>query len=346
MANRPHSLVIVVLAACSSQGSVGPSDAASVDETQLTDSSAPLADASEDATMDAQTPLVVGTDASCAGPPCDAGGVVLGEMHLFELAGTVATDSGLSTVVQLDAAASFHVAVPEDYDNRVAGIGCTADHYDATGKPAPADADAGWLRMSGFTGGPLLAGGQATQPIVCMREAGYYGCAYPSGTIVSGAFFAGAATPLGPGPITFALPGAADFGARALSGAPIGIASTNEDLNAIHYSPTTDTALHITCSPTCAPGRIAVNLTAMQASTASAAWPYPSVGIVRCVFQAGSSVVIPSAAIAAMFAQDSALDTVVTAVALMPAAPLATTDDMGNQLVAEVGRGSFGVAPR
>ena len=232
MANRPHSLVIVVLAACSSQGSVGPSDAASVDETQLTDSSAPLADASEDATMDAQTPLVVGTDASCAGPPCDAGGVVLGEMHLFELRApsprTAACRRSFSSTPRPHFMLRSRRLRQSRGGNRV--------HCGSLRRKRKAGSGRRGCRLAEderLHGRPAASRRASEQPIVCMREAGYYGCAYPSGTIVSGAFFAGAAAPLGPGPITFALPGAADFGARALSGAPIGIASTNEDLNAI-----------------------------------------------------------------------------------------------------------------
>ncbi|MGA7123723.1 MAG: hypothetical protein WBY94_26700 [Polyangiaceae bacterium] len=339
----PWSTLVFVVA-CSSRSSNAGADAGEAE------ARAPVSDSSVGpAASDANTEVAVADDdGSCeSGGACDSavGNQVLGAMRLFELAGSIATDSGPSAVTQLDAAASFHVAVPDDYDDRQAGIGCTADHYDATTKPAPADADAGWLRMSGFAGGTLLAGGPAAQPIICARTGGYYQCTYPTETPVSGAFFADT-DPLGPGPITFASPGAADFGARAVSGSPIGTATTAEDLNAVHYSSSVDTILHVACSNSCATGRIAVNLTAEQASTANLGWPYSSVGIVRCVFAAAASVAIPHAAIAAMFAQDAALDVVLTAVVLLPTAPLTTTDAMGNRLVAEVGRGTFGAAPR
>ncbi len=339
-------LSLVVTAACSSQG---PSEAADAGDARagapLSDDSAGPADASD---ANIEVPVMEDDGACESGVACDSdnGNEVVGAMRLFELTGNVATDSGLSAVTQLEAAASFHVAVPDDYDDRQAGIGCTADHYDATTKPAPTDADAGWLRISGFSGGTLRNGAPAGQPIICARSGGYYQCAYPTETAVSGALFAAAAEPLGPGPITFASPGAADFGARAVSGSPIGTATTTEDLDAIHYSSSTDTLLHLACSNSCTAGRIAVNLIAEHASPADVGWPYASVGIVRCVFAAAASVAIPHAAIGAMFAQDPALDVVLTSVALLPTEPLTTTDVMGNRLVAEVGRGTFGIAPR
>ncbi|HXN30479.1 MAG TPA: hypothetical protein VN894_01400, partial [Polyangiaceae bacterium] len=248
MAARLRRVVVVAAAACSTHHSGGSVDAAAVDVQAQAD----------------------GGGASCdsGGGACDAGSVELGVMRLFELAGTVPAEGGPSAVKVLEAAAAFHVAMPDDYDDRQSGIGCTADHYDAITKPAPTDADAGWLRMSGFTGGMLLAGGQAGQPIVCMRAAGYYRCAYPTGAITSEAFFSATASPLGPGPITFALNGAADFGARAVSGSPIGSATTAEDLTAVHYSSSADTIFHVSCADSCTPGRIAINLTARQASTA------------------------------------------------------------------------------
>ena len=267
-------------------------------------------------------------------------------MRLFELAGTVASANGPSAVKVLEAKASFHVHTPDDYDGRQVGTDCTADHYDAMTNPAPRDADAGWLRMSGFVGGGLLNGGLAAQPIVCMRSSGYYSCAYPSGAIASEAFFAATASPLGPGPVTFALNGAADFGARALTGTPIGTAMTDEDLTAIHYSSSVDAVFHITCVDSCSPGRIGVTLVARQASMADMGWPYRSVGTVDCVFAPASSVVVPHEAIAAMFAHDTTLDSVVTSVVLLPPVPLTTSDSMGNTLTADVGRGTFGVAPR
>jgi hypothetical protein len=334
MTARLPSVLVVVAAACSTPGpggSVAPVDAS---------------DAADAADAEAQAQLA-GDDASCdSRAMCDAGTVVLGAMRLFELSGTAPSTAGPSAVKVLEAAAAFHAATPGDYDDRQADIGCTADHYDATARPAPADADAGWLRMSGFTGGALLAGGQAGQPIVCTRTAGYYRCAYPTGTIASDGFFSASASPLGPGPITFALNGAADFGARAVSGSPVGTATTAEDLTAVHYSASADAVFHVSCADSCTPGRIAVDLVARQVSTASVGWPYPSVGIVRCVFAPATSIAIPHGAIAAMFAEDTTLDSVVTSVALLPMEPLVTSDAMGNRLIAEVGRGTFGVAPR
>ncbi len=280
-----------------------------------------------------------GTDAGSEGSP-----VVLGTMRLLELTGLV--DPAGAMVTFLDAQAAFHASLSHDYDDRQAGVGCTADHYDAAAKPAPADADAGWLRMSGFTGGQLLDAGLAAQPIVCTRVSGYYRCAYPSGTVVSGAFFAADQSPLGSTPIEFAMNGGAAFGPRAIHATPIGKATTAEDLTAVHYSESADATFHVSCSDACALGSIAVDLTARQASSANAGWPYPSVGVVHCLLEPAPTISIPQAAIAAMFAGDTAVDSVVTSVALVPMAPATANDDKGNQLAAQVGRGVFGVAPR
>ncbi|HZU81899.1 MAG TPA: hypothetical protein VE987_03235 [Polyangiaceae bacterium] len=284
---------------------------------------------------------------SCSdGAACDSAGAAFGDMRLLELTGTAIGDAGSVAVVELDAFVAFHADGPHDYDDRNGSLGCTADHYDATTRPAPFDADAGWVRMSGFSGGALLSGEQAAQPIVCMRAAGRYGCAYPTGTTVTGAFFAATSSPLGAGPVTFALNGGADFGTAVASDSPLGAATTQEDLSAIRYDTAADTVLHVSCSGGCTPGRIAVELTARRASSVDAGFPYSSVGVVRCVLAPATSLSVPRQAVAAMFASDAALDSVVTSVALLPPAPATATDSRGNLLVADVGRGVFGVAPR
>jgi hypothetical protein len=271
---------------------------------------------------------------------------VSGVARLLELSGTVASPGGSLAVKELDAFVSFQAFVKHDYDDRQGSLGCFADHYQATAQPAPVDVDAGWLRISGFTEGPLLSGAQAAQPIQCVRVGGYYSCTYPSGTVASSAPLDPTANPLKPGPITFATNGGADFRALASTGAAAGTLTVGEDLSVIRYSVTADTILHISCTDSCASGRIGVNLTALQSSTTDAGWPYPSVGILRCVFAGATVITLSHAAVAAMFATDTALDNVLTTVAFLPAEPIRGADSVGNVFIADVGRGVFGTSPR
>jgi hypothetical protein len=267
-------------------------------------------------------------------------------MHLYALVGIDPSSGG--TVATLEAQAAFHAGTVHDYDDTQSGGGCTADHYDAVDKPAPTDVDAGFqLRMSGFAGGTLTSQTAAGEPIVCSRVMGYYVCSYPAGQLVSGGDFSPNVDPLGPGPVTFALNGGVDFGAGAVTASPAGTVATREDLDTIAYGTSADTTLHLACSASsCTSGRIAVELTARASAFAGQGWPYPSAGVVRCVFPGASSVTIPHAAIAAMFAGDASLDSVASSVVFLPASLSTATDAVGHRLVADVGRGVFGVAPR
>jgi hypothetical protein len=289
-----------------------------------------------------------GGDSKCeAGAACDGGAPTAGAMHLYELRGIDPALDGGASVTTLDAFAAFHPDLPHDYDDRRSGVGCVADHYDAVVHPAPLDGDAGFLlRIAGFAGGTMLGGTTAGEPIVCGRTNGRYVCTYADGTPVAGGDFAPAVDPLGPGPIAFAWNGGADFGPGSVNASPSDSLVTSEDLGSIRYATNTDTTLHLTCSNRCDAGRIAVDLTARAAASAGGGWPYPSVGIVRCVFAGSAAVTVPRGAVAAMFASDSSLDSVVSSVVFLPASPTTTSDSAGRSLVAEVGRGVFGVAPR
>jgi hypothetical protein len=269
-----------------------------------------------------------------------------GVAWLLELSGTVSSSNGPLAAKELDAFASFHAGVTHDYDDRQGGLGCFADHYATASKPMPADADAGWLRVSGFAAGPLLSGSLAMQPIQCVRSSGYYKCTYPTGTAVSDAPFAASASPLGSGPITFATNGGPDFGAVAVSGSPAGTLTIGEDLSRIKYSVTADTVLHVSCTDSCASGRIAINLTAFPSTATDGGWPYPSIGVLRCVMSGASSVALPYAGIAALLSADLSLDTILTSVAFLPMKPSLGADADGNGFTAEVGRGVFGRSSR
>ena len=295
-------------------------------------------DAGPDATAndDATGPT---TEAGSAdAPAADAGPSVAGTMTLYELSGGAAETLALEV--------SFRAPAPHAYDDRAGGLGCTADHYDST-KPAPPDVNVGFLRVSGFAGGRTLAGQPADNPIGCLVTGASYLCTYPAGQSAFAAAFALDAGALGPGPIAFAGNGGNGVGALYVAGSPDdGTLAVAEDLTTISYAPAQDAVLHPTCSSACPSARFAVELTAFPASAADAGWPYPSVGVVRCVLASASAVTIPHAAIAAALASDTSLDSIDTAVVRLPQAPLVAHDHAGNVLTAEVGRGVSGTAPR
>jgi hypothetical protein len=201
--------------------------------------------------------------------------------------------------------------------------------------------------VSGFAGGRTLAGLAADNPIGCLVTGAYYACSYPAGESAFAAAFAPDAGPLGPGPIAFAGNGGDMVGALYAAGSPDdGTLRVAEDLTTARIDPTQDAVLHPTCAPACPSARLAVELTAFSASSADAGWPYPSVGVVRCLFASASAVTIPHGAIAAALASDARLDAVDTLVVRLPQAPLFAHDRSGNVLTAQVGRGVSGVAPR
>jgi hypothetical protein len=278
-------------------------------------------------------------DMACAAAPCPPR--VAGSMSLVELAGTQPSATGPQPIVLLDARASFHpLALAHAYDDRAGGaLGCVADHFDAA-HPAPADGDAGSLRMSGFAGGTLLDGSHAANPIVCARFSdNVYSCIYPTGAIVARAPMSAPASPLGGGAITFATGAGADFGAQEVSGSAGGTLALAEDLASLRFA-AGDTLLHPSCPAACPGARVAVRLTA-RASSGAAAF-----GTSYCVYAMNQELKVPIAATAAMLANDASLDTIDSEVALLAAAPLTASDDRGNPLTAELGRGLFASAPR
>jgi hypothetical protein len=335
--NRLLLCLPLCVAACSSSPASSVATDAGAD--------APAANDAQSPGSDAQPPGNDGAPADAAGDaPADAAGdatapALEGAASFYELAG-----GGQKT---LALALSFRAPAAHDYDDRSGALGCTADHYDATSKPVPHDANAGLFRVSGFTGGTTLASAVAANPIDCVPGGAYYACTYPAGASAFDAAFSPTASPLGPGPIAFAGNGGPDFAAVYVAGPPDdGTLAVAETLTTIHYGTAQDTVLHPTCSTACPTSRVAVELTAFAASSAASGWPYPSVGVVRCVFASASAVTVPHAAVAAALASDARLDSITTAVVRLPQAPLVTHDNAGNPLTANVGRGVTGTAPR
>jgi hypothetical protein len=298
-----------------------------------------VSDASGDLPPDDATSLDTPTEGDSHATPDAISPLISGAVTFYELAG------GQSTALALSV--SFHASAPHDYDDRQGDFGCAADHYDALSKPAPSDANAGLLRVSGFVGGKTLSGDLAANPIGCVRPSTYYACTYPAGESAFAAVFAPSAGPLGAGPIAFAGNGGPDFGAFYASGSPDdGTLTVAEDLTTIRYDPTQDTVLHATCSSPCPSAPIALELTAIGSASAGSPWPYASVGIVRCIFPPAAPVAVPHGAVAAALASDARLDSIRTVVARLAHDSLSTRDLHGNVVTATIGRGVFGTAPR
>jgi hypothetical protein len=277
---------------------------------------APSSDAgSPDASVDAGSP--------------DAG--ALATMSLFQTSGMLAS----LPVVLLEARVSIEGPRAHAYDDGR----CTADHFDAA-HPEPAAGDAAWLRIAGFAGGTLLDGGHAGQPVVCMPNAGVYGCAFPAGALVSGppfATFPASSQPLGAGPVLFATGGGADFGAAAVTSTPEADLALQEDLSNVHWE--TQRTLHPTCADGCAGTRVDVELLAVGPSAAS--W-----GVLRCTLPYTAELTLPAAGISAMFGGDRSLDRVRATVVRLSAAEAVSRDLVGRALVGRTGRGAFGITAR
>jgi hypothetical protein len=327
---RPLLVVVVGALSCSSSSAKNAAHDTGRDAAVMDDAAAPAKDAAAAegaADADVDAPEDVRVDVLPRG--------LFGAATFYELA--------LPKAKLLSLSLSFHEAFFHDYDDTQSGIGCTADHFDATKRPLPHDADAGLVRVSGFLGGTTLAGSDGSNPIGCMPGTTYYGCSYPDGSGALQAAFASSAMPFGPAAISFAGNGGNDFGAFFISGpTKMGTLTVSEDLTALRYDPTKDTVLHPACTDSCPGARVAVELTAFASSQAAVGWPYPSVGVVRCIFESAPAVTVPHAALAAALTYDLSLDAIETAVILLPSAKVQTHDFFGNQFAAEVGRGVAG----
>ncbi len=330
---RPLLCLALCVLACSSSSSTNVAHDTGLDASVMREAAPPASDASlESAPSDAESdgPEDARPDVLPSG--------LFGRMTFYELASTQAKELALSV--------SFGPAFFHDYDDRQGGTGCIADHFDATSRPLPRDVDAGLIRVSGFLGGTTLAGDDGSNPITCAIGGSYYGCTYPEGANAFAAQFAPTSMPFGPAPISFAGNGGNDFSAFYVSGPPnVGTLSVGDDLTALRYDPSRDTVLHPTCASGCPGARIAVEVTAFPLASAADGWPYPSVGVVRCVFEAAATVAVPHGAIAAALTYDLSLDAVETAVVLLPSARLQTRDFFGNSFTADVGRGVVGTSP-
>lgn len=296
----------------------------------------------------AETDAGAPTDAAVESGPVEAGASPTAVMRLLELTQSPLADGGTPVTV-LDARVAFGGAVAHDYDDRTGRLGCFADHYVASSKPAPADGDAGSVSISGFAGGTLLDGHPAASPIAGTRSAGgYYQSLFPGGDGAAMAPFPAGASPLGAGPIVFTTGGGAQLGAVTASSTPTtGAIAVTENLNTVTYTAGSNLTLDLHgCVGACVTARVTLQVVATSSTDTVTTWPYSRVGRISCDLKVGGSslVSIPTGAIAAMLASDAALDTFTTSIALLPGAPAIAHDANGNVVIADTGRGAFGIA--
>jgi hypothetical protein len=265
-------------------------------------------------------------------------------MNLFEVSGSV---SGFGVKLLVPVTAFVAGTVAHGFDNQQNGVGCTGDHYDNASTPPTPDAQGGAVTITGYSGGSLLLGGSSSQKITCTRTSANYTCAYDDGTDVASSPFNSGAHPLGSGPITFQGAGGADFGAFTLMASPDNTVSVSENLASIHYSATADTTLHYTCAGgTCNGSIVLISLLASQNSASNPGKASPTSGLISCVAQGGNSLTIPKGAIAAMFANDTKLQSVLTTVVRATASVPTTHDNRSQLAIGNVGLGVFGVASK
>jgi hypothetical protein len=251
--------------------------------------------------------LIVG----CTPPPSpedggvpDAGapdaGHDAGAVPMTATMGLFAAESDAGTL--LEAFVTVHGAVTHAYDDGP----CTADPI------ALPDADAAWLRMSGYTA--------PGQPIVCMNGDGGYFCQLPSGEYVTAphARFDAGVDPLGSGPILFATGGGADVGPATVSGSPNGTLWVQEDLS------TLPATIHVSCADGCGASRVLVKLRS-------------GTGALDCDFAYAPVLTIPLTAL-------NVSGPVFVTVVRIPSALMQSHDHNGAVLVGQVGRGVWSIA--
>jgi hypothetical protein len=289
-----------------------------------------------------------GTCSACTGYQC----APAASADLFELTGSV-TVVGTTVTVQLLAP---YISVAEgtppahDYDDRVGGFGCYADHYVTGSKPPPPDANAGPIEITGYSGGQFdgFGAGSAPNKIYCAVENGNYSCGYgplsssgQPGKTVEGEVYASGTDPMGPGPITFSDATNSVLGTFSLSASPVGTVSAS-GLGSETYTASQDVTLSYSCSTACTSDLILVTLAATQNTGTNLTAASSSFGAVSCAQLGGSSITVPKAAIAAMLDNDSSLKSVVTSIVL--AQPEGGQDSSGHRIAILVGRGAFGVS--
>jgi hypothetical protein len=278
---------------------------------------------------------------------------VSASLDLFEISGSI--NVGITVDVQVLAP---YVSVTQgtppahDYDDRSNGLGCYADHYTLAAKPPPADANAGPIRITGYSGGTLLTSSHAaSNEINCAIVGQNYQCGYgalqngqPSAA-AAGVPYSSGTNPLGNGPIIFADSTDTVLGTFSVTGSPVGTVSVTQNLGSLHFSATQDVTLSYSCSSgSCLQLLVLVTLAATQNTGSNLAGSSSTFGAATCAARGGSSMTIPKAAIAAMLGNDSSLKSVLTSVVLAEPAAMPAQDSNGNPINVLVGRGVFGVS--
>jgi hypothetical protein len=282
-----------------------------------------------------------------AGHSLDGGASVGASVDLFQESGTVPNGFGGTIQVQLlvPFVTVWNGPLPvNDYDDRVNGLGCYANHYDST-HPRPQDANAGTFTISGYHAASFLTGGSAPSSITCAVSSGNYSCSYRGQSSAAATqAYSSTTNPLGSGPITFSAASNAILGSVDLQDSPDGTVTVSQNLNALTYSANSDMTLSYSCNGACSSSAvIIISIAATDNAVGSTSTSSATSGAITCVELGGSSVTIPKAAVAAMLDNDNQLMSVFTSVVNAHGAGMAV-GAQANAVTALVGSGVFGIS--
>jgi hypothetical protein len=170
--------------------------------------------------------------------------------------------------------ASVGMATPtntphHDYDDRVNGYGCNANHLDTTVSPPdinPGPVEGGIVTITGYSGGTMLDGTEAPKVITCKHSetpSPRYTCGYGPlnangevGPLINATPYPIDANPIRDGDvITFSSTGSGSFGSFPVQGQPPTTATATGDLTAslndIQFDPAQDTVIEVSCPGGC-----------------------------------------------------------------------------------------------
>jgi hypothetical protein len=184
-----------------------------------------------------------------------------------------------------------------DYDDRVNGFGCNADHLDSAASPPdfhPGPVEGGIITITGYTGGTLLDGTEAPKIITCkhyetptLNPSARYRCGYGPldangdvGPLVGSTPYPIGATPIRDGDvISFTSTGGGIFGSFPVQGQAPTTSTATGDITAsladVKFDPAQDTVIEVSCPEgSCggvATARISLSRTAEPRTTSGGA---------------------------------------------------------------------------
>jgi hypothetical protein len=235
---------------------------------------------------------------------------------------------------------------------------CSAWHYDANAA-APAMLDPGVVTISGYAGGTLITGMTPPDQIACQLTGSFLLCGYGAimngalGGIVSETPYPSGTGALGNGNITFQATGGSAFGSFNISVAPA-TAPATATVTGLTYSANANTVIPFSCGNNCGIGAYVALVQATSNTAAHVDEPASAGGGILClgaygIFGAAAQITLTAADISTMLGADASIQTVSTAVVLLPLNYAETlinttqTDSMGHPVYGFAGTGTVAV---